>query len=161
MQAESNDDALDDVNQALQIAPNDPLALRIRGNIYEALYRTDEGIVDYRNALAQDPFQTESRDALQRLDQEVPPEAGQPLGPPEDGWVIKEPSPDRYIASNEKYPSLRVELEMFGSGRPKILEWKLLKDALSGIGLLNITLAISARATIRLRICRHRRHARQ
>ena len=25
---------------------------------------------------------------------------------------------------------------MFGSGKPKILEWKLLKDALSGIGLL-------------------------
>ena len=138
LQAESNDDALDDVNQALQIAPNDPLALRIRGNIYEALYRTDEGIVDYRTALQQDPFQTESREALQRLEQEVPPEAGQPLGPPEDGWVIKEPSPDRYIASNEKYPSLRVELEMFGSGRPKILEWKLLKDALSGIGLLQI-----------------------
>jgi tetratricopeptide (TPR) repeat protein len=136
LQAESNDDALEDINQALQIAPTDPLALRIRGNIYEALYRTDEGIVDYRNALAQDPFQTESRDALQRLAQEVPPEAGQPLGPPEDGWVIKEPAPDRYIASNEKYPSLRVELEMFGSGKPKIQEWKLLKDALSGIGLL-------------------------
>ena len=136
LQAESNDDALDDVNQALQITPTDPLALRIRGNIYEALYRTDEGIVDYRNALVQDPFQTESREALQRLAQEVPEEAGQPLGPPEDGWVIKEPAPDRYIASNEKYPSLRVELEMFGSGKPKILEWKLLKDALSGIGLL-------------------------
>ena len=25
---------------------------------------------------------------------------------------------------------------MFGTGQPKILEWKLLKDALSGIGLL-------------------------
>ena len=31
-----------------------------------------------------------------------PEEAGQPLGPPEDGWVIKEPAPDRYIASNDK-----------------------------------------------------------
>ncbi len=136
LEAQQNDDALDDVNQALKIAPNDPLALRIRGNIYEALYRTDEGIADYRAALTQDPFQTESREALQRLQVEVPEEAGQPLGPPEQGWVIKEPSPDRYIASNDKYPSLRVELEMFGSGKPKILEWKLLKDALSGIGLL-------------------------
>ena len=25
---------------------------------------------------------------------------------------------------------------MFGTGKPKILEWKLMKDALSGIGLL-------------------------
>jgi uncharacterized membrane protein YgcG len=50
--------------------------------------------------------------------------------------VINEPQPGRYIASNPKYPALRTELEMFGSGKPKILEWKLLKDALSGIGLL-------------------------
>jgi hypothetical protein len=50
--------------------------------------------------------------------------------------VIKEPQPGRYIASNAKYPALRPELEMFGQGKPKILEWKLLKDALTGIGLL-------------------------
>jgi tetratricopeptide (TPR) repeat protein len=136
LQAEANDDALSDINQALEIANNDPLALRIRGQVYEALARTDEAIVDYRNALAQDPFQAESRDALQRLGQEVPAEEGQPLGPPVSGWVIKEPQPDRYIASNPKYASLRVELEMFGSGKPKITEWKLMKDALSGIGLL-------------------------
>ncbi len=132
----ANDDALNDVNQALQLAANDPLALRIRGNVYEALNRTDEGIADYRNALAQDPFQTESRDALQRLDQEVPAEEVRILGEPVEGWVINEPQPGRYVASNPKYPALRTELEMFGSGKPKILEWKLLKDALSGIGLL-------------------------
>jgi len=133
---QANDDALNDVNQALQIAANDPVALRIRGNVYEALNRTDEGIADYRNALAQDPFQAESRDALQRLGQEVPPEEGLLLGEPVEGWEIKEPQPGRYIASNPKYPALRPELEMFGAGKPKILEWKLLKDALSGIGLL-------------------------
>lgn len=136
LQAEANDDALSDVNQALQLATNDSLALRIRGNVYEALTRTDDAIADYRNALAQDPFQAESRDALQRLNQEVPTEEGRLLGEPVEGWVIKEPQPGRYIASNPKYPALRTELEMFGSGKPKILEWKLLKDALSGIGLL-------------------------
>ena len=62
--AQANDDALNDVNQALQLAANDPTALRIRGNVYEALNRTDEGIADYKHALAQDPFQTESREAL-------------------------------------------------------------------------------------------------
>ncbi|HEX9752823.1 MAG TPA: tetratricopeptide repeat protein [Methyloceanibacter sp.] len=134
--ADTNNDALNDVNQALLLAANDPLALRIRGNIYEALNRTDEGVADYRNALAQDPFQAESREALQRLDQEVPTEEGRVLGEPVEGWVINEPQPGRYIASNPKYPALRTELEMFGSGKPKILEWKLLKDALSGIGLL-------------------------
>ena len=134
--AQANDDALNDVNQALQLAANDPTALRIRGNVYEALNRTDEGIADYKHALAQDPFQTESREALVRLGQEVPPEEGQPLGEEVAGWVITEPQPGRYVASNEKYPALKPELEMYGSGQPKILEWKLLKDALTGIGLL-------------------------
>jgi tetratricopeptide (TPR) repeat protein len=134
--ADFRDDALNDVTQALQLAPNDPVALRIRGNIYEALNRTDEGIADYRTALAQDPLQIESREALQRLGQEVPAEERRILGEPVDGWEITEPQPGRYIASNAKYPALRPELEMFGTGKPKILEWKLLKDALSGIGLL-------------------------
>ena len=134
--AEANEDALKDVSQALQLAPDDPLALHIRGNIYEALYRTDEGIADYRKALAQDPFQAESREALQRLGHEVPAEEGRTLGELVAGWEIKEPQPGRYIASNAKYPALRPELEMFGTGEPKILEWKPLKDALSGIGLL-------------------------
>lgn len=131
-----NDDALNDVNQALQLTPDDPLALRIRANLYEALNRTDEGIADYRKALAKDPFQTESREALVRLGQEVAPEEGRVLGELVAGWEVKEPQPGRYIAFNAKYPALRPELEMFGVGDPKILEWKLLKDALSGIGLL-------------------------
>lgn len=128
--------ALNDVNQALGVTPNEPLALRVRGNVYEAFTRTSEAIADYRQALAQDPFQIESREALVRLEQEVPPEPGLALGEPVEGWVVREPSPGRYVASNPKYPSLRAELEMFGAGQPKILEWKLLKDALTGIGLL-------------------------
>jgi tetratricopeptide (TPR) repeat protein len=134
--AEANDLALNDVNQALQLVPNDPVALNIRGGIYEALYRTDEGMVDYRKALALDPFQVESREALQRLGQEVPAEETRVVGEPVADWQITEPQPGRYTASNPKYPALRPELEMFGTGEPRIIEWKLLKDALSGIGLL-------------------------
>ena len=129
--------ALDDANQALQLASNDPLALRVRGGVYEALQRPDEAIADYRNALAQNPFLAESREALVRMGQEVPPQqTGQPLEEAVTGWVITEPSPGRYVASNTKFPQVQAELEMFGAGKPRILEWKLLKDALAGIGLL-------------------------
>ena len=129
--------ALADVEQALTIAPDDPTALRVRGDIRKAVDETPDGaIADYRLALAKDPFQAESREALEKLDQEVPPEPGAPLAEPVEGWVIKEPSPGRYVASNPKYKNLRAELEMFGSGQPKILEWSLMKDALAGIGLL-------------------------
>jgi tetratricopeptide (TPR) repeat protein len=136
LQAENPDEALGDVNESLELTLDDPMALRIRGNIYEALTRTDDAILDYQKALAKDPFQTESREALVRLDQPVPEEAGVALGEPVSGWVVTQPSPGRYLASNPKYASLRVELEMFGSGSPKILEWKLMRDALTGIGLL-------------------------
>jgi len=40
------------------------------------------------------------------------------------------------VATNPKYKKLRAELEMFGSGKPKIIEWTQMKDALAGIGLL-------------------------
>jgi tetratricopeptide (TPR) repeat protein len=129
-------DALFDVNSALEHSLSDPLALRIRGNIYEAQERVQDAIYDYQKALSKDPFQAESREALVRLEQEVPVAVGEPLGEPVDGWVVTEPSPGRYVATNPDYRGLRAELEMFGSGKPKVLEWKLMRGALSGIGLL-------------------------
>ncbi|MGH6734683.1 MAG: tetratricopeptide repeat protein [Methyloceanibacter sp.] len=136
LNSDQPDEALLDVNQALALALGDPLALRIRASVYEKQERLEDAILDYQRALAKDPFQTESREALVRLGQEVPIATGQPLADPVDGWVITEPAPGRYIASNPDYGSLRAELEMFGAGKPRVLEWKLLRDALSGIGLL-------------------------
>jgi hypothetical protein len=133
---QASDAALSDAQEALTLAPDDAFALRVRGDIYRAMGRNDEAIADYRQALEKDPFQSESRDALVKLDQDVPPEQGLPLGPAVSDWVIKEPSPGRFIASNPKYPKVRVELEMFGAGNPRILEWSQMKDALAGIGLL-------------------------
>jgi tetratricopeptide (TPR) repeat protein len=136
LQSGDNEGALQDVNSGLTISPGDPQSLLTRGSIYEAQERTSDAIEDYKNVLAKDPFETTSRDSLARLGQEVPQEQGDALAAPISGWVIKEPAKGRYIASNPKYPSLRADLEMFGSGKPKILEWSLLKDALAGIGLL-------------------------
>ena len=68
-----DDEALKDVQQALAIAPDDPVALRLRGDFYQATGKTAEAIADYQAALAKDPFQSESRDALEKLGQEVPP----------------------------------------------------------------------------------------
>lgn len=130
------DGALVDVNQALLLSLNDPLALRIRGNIYEAQGRVEDATYDYKKALTKDPFQAKSREALVRLNQDVPVAVGKPLGAPVDGWVVTEPSSGRYLATNPDYGSIRVELEMFGSGKPKVLQWKLMRGALSGIGLL-------------------------
>ena len=131
-----DDEALKDVQQALAIAPDDPVALRLRGDFYQATGKTAEAIADYQASLAKDPFQSESREALEKLGQEVPPEQGQPLGEPVADWVVTEPSPGRYVATNPKYKKLRAELEMFGAGKPKIIESSQMKNSLAGIGLL-------------------------
>jgi tetratricopeptide (TPR) repeat protein len=133
---QADDEALKDLQEALTLNPDDPVALRLRGDFYQATGKTTEAIADYQAALAKDPFQSESRDALEKLGQDVPDEQGLPLAPPVSDWVITEPSPGRYVATNPKYKKLRAELEMFGSGKPKIIEWTQMKDALSGIGLL-------------------------
>src|SRR6476659_8599441 len=133
---QADDEALKDLQQALTIAPDDPVALRLRGDFYQATGKTPEAIADYQAALAKDPFQSESRDALEKLGQDVPDEQVLPLAPPVSDWVVTEPSPGRYVATNPKYKKLRAELEMFGSGKPKIIEWTQMKDALAGIGLL-------------------------
>jgi tetratricopeptide (TPR) repeat protein len=133
---QADDEALKDLQEALTLAPDDPVALRLRGDFYQATGKTTEAIADYQAALAKDPFQSESRDALEKLGQDVLAEQGLPLAPPVSDWVVTEPSPGRYVATNPKYKKLRAELEMFGSGKPKIIEWTQMKDALAGIGLL-------------------------
>jgi hypothetical protein len=110
--------------------------LRIRGDIHEAAGQAEQAVADFQAALARDPFQKESRAGLERLAAEVPPEPGEVLGEPAFDWVVREVQPGRFIATHPKYPRLRAELEMFGDGKPKILDWSLMKNQLSGIGLL-------------------------
>ncbi|ODA68805.1 lipoprotein NlpI [Methyloligella halotolerans] len=130
------DEALTDALQAASMDTESAFASRVRGDVYRALERNDDAIRAYRTALKKDPFQDAAREALLALDEEVPPAEGAPLGPPVSGWIVKEPEPSRFVALNPKYPAIRAQLEMFGSGKPKILEWSELDDAKNGIGLL-------------------------
>jgi len=129
-------EALTDALQAASMDEESDYASRVRGDVYRALERESDAIDAYRAALKKNPFQEEAREALIALDEEVPPAEGAPLGPPVSGWIVKEPEPSRFVALNEKYPAVRAQLEMFGAGKPKILEWTELQDALNGIGLL-------------------------
>ncbi|MEG6509345.1 tetratricopeptide repeat protein [Methyloligella sp. 2.7D] len=136
LKAERPNQALTDALEAVSLAPDDAFASRMRGDVYRALERDNDAIDAYRAALKHDPFDEDAREALLAMDQEVPPAEGTPLGPPVSGWVIKELEPSRYVAVNDEYPAVRAEIEMFGSGKPKILQWSLLESGLKGIGLL-------------------------
>jgi tetratricopeptide (TPR) repeat protein len=129
--------ALPVVDEALRAAPKNALALRVRGQIREALNQIKLAVADYRAALRYDAFQPESRDALRRIaeasDSFQPKEVASPL----DGWTISLSPTNRYVAENQDYPGLRVVLEMYGEGEPELLDWKMLKGPLRKTGMLS------------------------
>lgn len=136
LKSKDTDGALADAVHAIQLSPQDGFALKVRGDVYLALDRQDDAVADYRKALKYNPFEEQARQALIALNEPVPPAAGPPLGPPVMGWVIHEVEPSRYMATDPDYPSIQAPLEMFGAGKPKVLQWTVLQRALSGIGLL-------------------------
>jgi len=52
------------------------------------------------------------------------------------GWKVSQTPSGGFIATNRRFPKMRVALEMYGPGQPKIIEWTVMKYALRGIGLL-------------------------
>ena len=48
-----------------------------------------------------------------------------------DGWRVYQKG-KQFIARNEEFPRLQVELEMLGKGQPRILEWEVKKPPFSG-----------------------------
>lgn len=60
-------EALSDINQALSMKYPAPYFYCVRGQIFEAIGRTEEAIADYRNGLRLEPNHEGCRDALRRL----------------------------------------------------------------------------------------------
>ena len=99
---QADDEALKDLQQALRLPLTIRLPCAFAATSIKRPARRAEAIADYQAALAKDPFQSESRDALEKLGQDVPAEQGLPLAPPVSDWVVTEPSPGRYVATNPK-----------------------------------------------------------
>ena len=131
-------EGLTDASRALAIDPNSGAAYRVRAEIYEKLGRAGEADADYAKAATLDPAGGE--DAREERAESEPlllPEAGgEVIGEPFDDWLVKRVRKGHYVATNPRFPDLRVPLEMYGPGEPRFLEWQLLKNQLRGIGLL-------------------------
>ncbi|MFQ5625177.1 MAG: tetratricopeptide repeat protein [Methyloligellaceae bacterium] len=130
-------EALADAEKALSVEPNNAETLSTRGQIYEDLGRNEEAIADYKAALAADPRLLSARFRLQKMGI-APPRtpARETFGEPVKGWVISKSASGHYLATNRRFPKLRVRLEMYGPGEPQIVDWTLMKYSLKGIGLL-------------------------
>jgi Tfp pilus assembly protein PilF len=112
-----------EIEKAMRLEPERPEVLWAKGEIEEALGRTDDAITALRAALARRPGMKDASDALERLG------AGQDTtgetevrGAGIVKWRVVMKA-GRFFAVSDEFPKLRVALEMVGEGQPKLLEW--------------------------------------
>jgi tetratricopeptide (TPR) repeat protein len=125
-----------EVEKAQKLDPNAAEMLWVKGEIEEALGRSDDAIKSLQRVVTLRSWHRDAMDALERLgagvdvsgDTEV---AGRGIDP----WRVVTRS-GRFYALSDEYPRLRVPLEMIGSGQPRLLEWEVKKAPFRGIGIL-------------------------
>lgn len=131
-----------EVERALKLDPGSAEAYWARGEINASLGRTEEAVADYRRALELGPRVKDAQRALSRLGYAPTPESGSEVkGAGLDGWRVHQQS-RQFIALNDDYPRLRINLEMMGPGTPRILEWQLRPAPFDGIGTLRFTAGV-------------------
>jgi tetratricopeptide (TPR) repeat protein len=127
--------ALKDVERALKLDGNSAEAHWARGEVHEATGKAELAVADLRKALSLDANLKDASRALERLgvsmrsDEPEVPDAGR------DRWRVFQQGRS-YVATNEEFPRLKVNLEMMGRGQPRILEWDVKKPPFAGIAVL-------------------------
>ena len=124
---------LKDVERALKLDANSAEAYWARGEVQEAQGRSALAATDYAKALSLDPRLKDAKLALARV-------GAAPLIDPEEEvadagferWRVFAKWP-QYVASNDQFPRLKVDIEMLGKGQPRILEWEVKAAPFAGI----------------------------
>ena len=132
---------LKDAERALKLDANSAEAHWARGEIYESLGRAEQAVADLRKALSLAPQLTDASDALKRLGASAridePEVANAGLAP----WRVFRHG-RQFVATNEEYPRLKVNLEMMGKGEPRILGWEIKEPPFSGIAVLRFSAGV-------------------
>ena len=126
---------LKEVQRALKLDANSAVAYWVRGEIQEAQGRAELAVADLRQALVLDPDFNAATRALERLGIAERPQQREVADAARDGWRVYQKG-KQFIARNEEFPRLQIELEMLGKGQPRILEWEVKKPPFQGIAIL-------------------------
>jgi tetratricopeptide (TPR) repeat protein len=126
---------LKDVTRALKLDAHSAVAYWVRGELEEAQGRAELAVTDLRQALTLDPDLNAANRALERLGISDRPQQREVAEAARDGWRVYQKG-KQFVARNEEYPRLQVELEMLGKGQPRILEWEAKKPPFQGIAIL-------------------------
>jgi tetratricopeptide (TPR) repeat protein len=135
--------ALKDVERALKLDPNSAEAYWARGEIAEARGQPVDAAVDISKALGIDPRLKEAQVAQQRLRPSPLADAEEEVGDAGfERWRVFVKWP-QYVASNDQVPKLKVDIEMLGKGRPRILDWEVKSAPFAGIGVLRFNAGVA------------------
>jgi tetratricopeptide (TPR) repeat protein len=127
--------ALKDVERALKLDAASAEAYWARGEIHEAQGRGTLAVADLEMALSLDAELKGAKLALQRLGvlwantEEEVADAGV------DSWRVFTRG-RQFVAMSDQFPRLRIDIEMMGKGRPRLLEWEVKTAPFAGIGVL-------------------------
>lgn len=127
--------ALQDVEVALKLDAASAEAYWVRGEIHEAQGRGTLAVADFEKALSLDPRMKRAELALQRLGILRAGTEEEVVGAGLDGWRVFAKG-WQYVATNEQYPRLKVDIEMIGKGMPRILAWEVKSAPFADIGVL-------------------------
>jgi tetratricopeptide (TPR) repeat protein len=126
---------LKDVDRALKLDANSAEAYWARAEIQQAEGRSAAAVEDLQKALSLDADFREPARALQFLGVSTRVESVEVAEAALEGWRVFSRG-RQFVASNEQYPRVKVDIEMLGKGEPRILEWELKKAPFNGIGVL-------------------------
>jgi tetratricopeptide (TPR) repeat protein len=127
--------ALKDVERALKLDANSAEALWARGEVQEVQGRGAQAAADYAKALSLNPRLRDAQVALRRVGAAPPSDEEELADAGLDRWRVFTKWP-QYVASNDQFPRLKVDIEMLGKGQPRILEWDVKTAPFAGIGVL-------------------------
>jgi tetratricopeptide (TPR) repeat protein len=133
---------LKDIERALKLDEKSAEAYWVRGEINEAQGRAELAVADLRKAFALDPRLKAASQALERLGintrvtEEEVADAGL------DRWRVFRKG-RQFVAINEEFPRLTINLEMMGKGKPRILEWDVKKPPFAGIAVLRFSSGVA------------------
>jgi tetratricopeptide (TPR) repeat protein len=126
---------LKEVERALKLDGASAEAHWARGEIHEAQGRGTLAVADLEKALALDPELKEAARALQRLGVLKAAVEEEVAGAGIDGWRVFARG-RQFLAMNDQYPRLKIDIEMLGKGQPRLLEWEVKGAPFAGIGVL-------------------------
>lgn len=124
-----------DIERALKLDDKCADAYWARGELNEQQGRAELAVADLRKAVALQPHFKDATRALERLGVSTSIGEREIAEAAFERWRVFQRG-RHYVAVNDEFPKLRIDLEMMGEGQPRILEWDVKKPPFAGIAVL-------------------------